>query len=163
MKRAISLLLIFVLSISMFCTDANAIDGDSFTPYVVDYIVTTDTNTDYENADNIRATGLIASYHLSLTKSGKTLNIYGLTQCSPDVVKCGFKNLTIQRRKNNTDAWDDYYEYGNVYAEAVAASLSTTLVVEAGYQYRISCKHYAKKNLLSIQTISNTSNIVTVS
>ena len=148
---------------SLFVFDIGAIYEETSIPYVVDFVITTDIDNTVTDVNNTRATGLIASYSLRLTKSGTTLNIYGVTQCSPDVVKSGFKDLTVQRRKTSDDSWTDYYEYGNIYAEAVAANLSTTLVVESGYQYRISCKHYAKKNLLSTQTISNTSNIVTVS
>lgn len=148
---------------SFFSVDVNALDDEEVVPYVVDFAITTDAGVISTDVSNTRASGLIASYSLTLTKTGTTLNIYGVTQCSPDVVKCGFKNLTIQRRKTSSDSWEDYYEYGNVYRDAVAASLSTTLVVASGYQYRISCKHYAKKSLLSVQTIANTSNIVTVS
>ena len=57
--------------------------------------------------------------------------------------------------------WEDYYVYGDLYIDAFAANLDTTLIVPPNYQYRISCKHYAKKNWLMVQTIANTSNIVT--
>ena len=164
MKKTMSFLLCAVLMFSFFNINADASDNTDFIPYVIDFVVTTDINTAETNETSSRASGLIGSYGLTLTtKANSTLYLEGLTNCSPEVVKCGFKDLTVQRRKTTSDAWKDYYEYGNVYAEATAAGLSTTLAVESGYQYRIYCKHYAKKNIFSVETISNTSNIVTVS
>ncbi len=163
MKRIITFFLCFALIFSAASFDIVA-GNDEDAPVILDFVLITDgeQNTDDTNS-NARVSGLIMSYGLSLTKSGTTLNLRGQTYGAIDVIKCGFKNLTIERRKTSDDSWEDYYEFGNVYREAVAADLSTTLVVASGYQYRISCKHYAKKNLLAIQTISNTSNIVTVS
>lgn len=162
MKRTAAFIIALILIISTFSFITSAIDYE-ITPTVLDFTMTTKINQEYchENTD-MRATGLILSYGLELRKSGTTLTILGVTDCSLDVVKCGYKNLTIQRRKTSSDSWSDYYEYGNVYAEATAAHLNTTLSVASGYQYRISCKHYAKKSLLLTQSISNTSNIVIV-
>lgn len=160
MKKALSLALCTVLMFSFFCIHATATTNEVFVPYVVDFSVTTEINMLTTEENSNRASGLINSYGLSLTKTGNTLLIEGLTQCSLEVVKCGFKDLTIQRRKTSSDSWKDYYEYGNVYRDAIAAGLSTTLAVESGYQYRIYCKHYAKKNIFSVETITNTSNIV---
>ena len=163
MKKIISFFLSMVLMLSFFAINTNAISEEKFIPYVVEFnIVELNDVSFYEESTN-RATGLITSYGLNLYKTGTTLEITGRTHGSSSVIKCGFKDLTIQRRKSSSDSWVDYYEYGNVYADAVAANLDTTLVVESGYQYRISCKHYAKKNILSVETIANTSNIVTVS
>ena len=39
--------------------------------------------------------------------------------------------------------------------------ISKSLTVTSGYQYRVTCTHYAKKSLLSTQKINNTSNTVT--
>lgn len=163
MKRIISFLICAVLMFSFCAINASASETEVFVPYVIDFTITTEISIAEADAMNSRASGLISSYGLSLTKSGNVLSIEGRTNCSPGVVKCGFKDLTVQRRKTSSDAWKDYYEYGNVYRDATAAGLSTTLAVESGYQYRIYCKHYAKKNIFSVETISNTSNIVTVS
>ena len=117
------------------------------------------TNQDYEEN---RASGLIFSYNLSASKENSTtLVIYGLTSCDPAVVKCGFKNLKVQRRANSSSSWSDFHDYGNVYEDTNLAAIGRTLTVDPGYQYRVTCKHYAKKNVLNTQTISNTSNIVT--
>lgn len=145
---------------SCFTISVNASDGEVFVPHVIDFVVVTEINTVSAEENNNRASGLIYSYGLSLSKTGTTLCIEGLTQCALEVVKCGFKDLTVQRRATSSDSWKDYYEYGNVYRDATAAGLSTTLAVESGYQYRIYCKHYAKKNIFSVETITNTSNIV---
>lgn len=163
MKRFFSFFLCLILIFSsLLAVEVNATEKDDFTPYMVDFTLTTDVVEDSNVGDNTRAS-LIHSYSLHLTKTGNTLNITGQTHGSTEVVKSGFKDLTIQRRKTSDDSWKDYYEYGNLYADATAANLNTTLVVESGYQYRISCKHYAKKNIFSVQTIANTSGIVTVS
>lgn len=163
MKRIISVFLCLALLATAFTINITAIEETS-NPIVLDFIVTTEPEEFIlDQTSTPRVTGLINSYGLSLSKSGTTLNISGRTYGSTEVIKCGFKNLTVERRKTSDDSWEDYYEYGNVYVDGIYANLSTTLVVASGYQYRISCKHYAKKNLLAIQTVSNTSNIVTVS
>lgn len=149
--------------LSSLIFEVSATDYEKSSPYVVDFVLTSENEILIENGSETRATDLIFSYGLGLTKSGTTLNITGKTIGSNEVVKAGFKDLEVERRKTSSDSWKTYYDYGNVYRDAGAANLNTTLVVEAGYQYRISCKHYAKKSLLSTQTISNTSNIVTVS
>lgn len=139
----------------MLAFDISAADSD--------VVLTANSEITVAEGNETRVSGLITAYGLSLEKSGTTLKIYGQTLAAPDVVKCGFKNLVIQRRASSDDSWKEYYDFGNRYIEMSFASFSTTLVVPAGYQYRISCKHYAKKNLLSVQTIANTSNIVAVS
>ena len=159
MKRFTVLLLCMIVLSSCFTFNAGA------TYYMVNSVekLSSGTETSLSQEANTRATGLIYSYSLNLSKTGTTLYISGTTVGTLDAVRTGFKNLEIERRKTTSDSWKTYYDYGNVYRDSGGANLNTTLVVEAGYQYRISCKHYAKKNILSVQTISNTSNIVTVS
>lgn len=161
MKRIFSFFLCLILMFSLMTVEVNATEKDVFTPCVVDFALTTDPSEASDAGDNTRAS-LIHAYGLDLSKNGNTLHITGQTYGSGDVVKAGFKDLKIQRRKTSDDSWEDYYEYGNVYRDSTGAALDTTLLVASGYQYRISCKHYAKKNILSVQTIANTSNIVTV-
>lgn len=163
MKKTIIILMCITLLFSLFAFNAGAENDEEFTPYVIDFVLTSDVGYIQNTNAETRASGLIQAYSLSLSKSGTTLNIYGETLGTSEVVRTGFKNLVVQRRKTTSDSWEEYYDYGDVYRDAIAAGLSTTLVVERGYQYRISCKHYAKKSLLSTQTVSNTSNIVTVS
>lgn len=160
MKKIITLFVSLILILSSFSIELYAVNED-FEPVILDFVVTA--VDDVVDGENTRASDLITSYALDLSKNGTTLHLTGRTYCSTGVVKCGFKNLTVERRKSSSYAWEDYYEYGNVYVEAVGAALDTTLVVPSGYQYRITCKHYAKKSLLVTQSISNASGIVTVS
>lgn len=161
MKRVISFLVCLITIFSVCFFDIEATYVEEFIPYVVDFNLTSDIEENTTSQNSTRATGLIDSYSLYLTKDGSTLHITGQTHGSMDAVRTGFKDLIIQRRKNTDDSWEDYYEYGDVFVDAFVASLNTTLIVPPNYQYRISCKHYAKKNWLMVQTIANTSNIVT--
>ena len=141
MKRFISIIMALVCLFSFL----------SFATYAAD-----------NNGKEIQASGLIFQYNLAISKKNSTtLSIEGFTDCDPVVVKCGFKNLKVQRRVNSSYSWSDYYDYGNVYEDSAYAVIGRYLTVEPGYQYRVTCKHYAKKNILNTQTISNTSNIVT--
>lgn len=160
MKRAVSFFLSIVMMFSFFAFDTLATD-DGFEPYVIDFSLLPDFDFDSDDENSSRATGLITSYVLSLSKTGSVLHIVGGTYGTSQVVKSGFKDLTVQRRKSTNDSWTDYYEYGNVYIDAFMATVDTKLAVAANYQYRVTCKHYAKKSLLVTQTISNVSNIVT--
>lgn len=161
MKKIISAFLCLIMILTAFTLNVSATNKNMYGPEVIEFVLTTESDLSIEN--NIRANDLITSYGLGLTNNGTTLTIFGRTNCAADIVKCGFKNLVVERRKTSSDSWEEYYDYGNVYVDAASANLSTTLSVASGYQYRISCKHYAKKNILSVQTIANTSNIVTVS
>lgn len=108
------------------------------------------------SSSGTRATGLIRSYSLHIEREGSTLlKIYGLTSCDLSVVRCGFKGLKVQRRLNSSSSWTTYHDYGNDYIDSDYYAIGFGLNVEPGYQYRLVCKHYAKKNILSIETISN--------
>lgn len=148
--------------VSTFTFEISAIDEIEPAPVVLSFSLSSDFDTALSDENSARVSGLISSYGVSLEKSGTKLNLYGQTHGSPGVVKCGFKDLVVQRRATSSDSWKDYYDFGNLYVDATFANLSTTLSVAAGYQYRFTCKHYAKKSLLVTQTISNTSNIVIV-
>lgn len=140
-KRIVSMIMVLII---LFCSF-------SFVTYARD-----------NSGNEIQASGLIFRYNLAISKKDSTtIHIEGLTDCDPVVVKCGFKNLIVQRRASSSSSWSDYYDYGNIYDDSNLAALGKYLAVDVGYQYRVTCKHYAKKNLFSTQTISNTSNIVT--
>lgn len=162
MKKFFCALLSFVLMFSFFAFDTFAVSEAETAPHVIDF--TLSSANDFSVVSNeTRVSGLILSYGISISKSGTSVVIKGKTACASDVVKCGFKNLTVERRKSSSYSWSDYYDYGDVYRDASAATLNTTLSVASGYQYRVTCKHYAKKNLLLTENISNVSNIITVS
>ncbi len=160
MKKLVLYVLSLTLTFSFFVLDTKAI-SDEIKPYIIDTVITTEIIDIEDNENNTRATGLITSYGLNLTKSGSILNLTGRTFGTSEVIKSGFKDIMVQRRKTSSDPWKDYFDYGDVYADAFAANLNTKISVAANYQYRVTCKHYAKQNILMVQTISNTSNIVT--
>lgn len=160
MKKIIAFFLTILLILTPINYNASAKSNEEPTPYVVDFTITPRDAVNVTD-ENIRATGLIVLYDLSLSRTGTILNITGNTSCIGSVVKCGFKDLMVQRRKTSSDSWKDYFDIGDVYANTVAANLDMDVSVASGYQYRITCKHYAKKSLLSVETISNVSNIAT--
>lgn len=161
-KKCILLVLSLALVFTGCMIPVNAKNGEEDVPYVIDFSLASPIIEDEFIPNDSRASGLIVYYSLGLTKTGTTLNISAKTYCTSEVVKCGFKNLVVERKKSTSSTWSEYYDFGNVYVETNAASLSTTLSVASGYQYRLSCKHYAKKSLLVTESISNTSNIVAV-
>lgn len=109
-----------------------------------------------------QATGLIVSYSVGVSCNGSTLLIAGKTNCNPEVVKCGFKTVTVQRRTSSSASWTTYKTYEDLYNNSFVYTLGKSLSVPTGYQYRVTCTHYAKKNLLSTQKINNTSNVIAI-
>lgn len=107
------------------------------------------------------ASNLITGSSISISKSGNSLIIAGITKGSADVTECGFKKVTIQRRKNSSSSWSNYKTYENLYNKSDYYRLSKKITVASGYQYRVTCTHYAKKNILSTQKIDKTSNTIT--
>lgn len=162
MKRSVSLLLCIIVLFTCCVFQTNAINEEDFIPYVIDLSLTSSIYKNEYESTEIRATGLIMSYGLEISATGTTIKIRGETYCAGSVVKSGFKNLVVQRKKASSSSWSDYYDYGDLYNSSYSATLSTTLAVASGYEYRVTCKHYAKKNLLMTQSISNTSNVVSV-
>ena len=112
-----------------------------------------------DNGISTYTTGLITMYRISASKSGNNLIVGGKTNCTADVVKCGFSKVTIQVRLNSTAPWSTYKTYTDLYVDSRVYNLSKTIAVSSG-QYRVTCTHYAKKSLLSTEKINNTSNIV---
>lgn len=162
MKRFVSLVLCAVLLLSCCAFQTSAANEEDFVPYVVDFSLTSPTFETANKVDESRASGLILSYKLALSASGNTLTIRAETYCVASVVKSGFKNLVVQRKLTTSSTWSDYYDYGDLYNDNYAALLTTKLAVSSGYQYRVTCKHYAKKSLLVTENITNTSNVVAV-
>lgn len=113
--------------------------------------------------DMARASDLISGYAIGISKSGTTIDIVGKTIGRYDVVKSGYTKVVIQRRANSSSSWSNYKTYKDIYADLPACYLSKSITVAKGYQYRVTCVHYAKKSLLSTQKIDNTSNTVTIS
>lgn len=106
------------------------------------------------------ASGLIDAYSIGISKNGNTLIIAGKTSGSSVVIKSGFTKVTIQRRKDSSSSWTDFKTYEDLYNDASSYYLAKTYIVISGYEYRVTCTHYAKKNILSVQKINNTSNTI---
>lgn len=110
--------------------------------------------------DMARISGLITSYSIKLSKSGSTLRLAAITTCVTDVTRCGLKELIIQKRNSSSSSWENYIVFNDLYVDSSSHSYSNSYTVPSSYQYRATCKHYAKKSLLNTQTINDTSNIV---
>ena len=118
-------------------------------------------NTVYTANEDTRASDLIAAWAIAISKSGtNTVNIAGVTTGTHEVVKSGFKEVVVQRRASSSAAWTDYVTYEDLYIDQIGYVLAKSLTVPTGYQYRVTCIHYAKKNFLSVQKIDNVSNVI---
>lgn len=106
------------------------------------------------------ATGLISSYNIGVGADGNTLKVVAKTYGTIGVVKAGFTEIRVQRRKNVTQAWSDYATYSDIYNNTSSYLFSKAITVTGGYIYRATCVHYAKKNIFSVQKINNASNII---
>lgn len=160
MKRLISLLLCAITLFTCCVFQTSAVEEEKFVPYVTDFELTSAVLEHTNETVESRVSGLILSYGVELSITGTSIKIRAQTNCIADVVKCGFKNFVVQRKKTTGTTWSDYYDYGDMYTETFSSNVNTTLAVGSGYQYRVTCKHYAKKSLLVTQSISNTSNVV---
>ncbi len=106
------------------------------------------------------ASGLINNYSIAISKSGSNLIIAGTTYGKSNVTKCGFTKVTVQRKSSSSTSWSNYQTYNDLYKDARSYTLSKTLSVPSGYEYRVICTHYAKVNIFSTQKIDNTSNTI---
>ncbi len=118
-------------------------------------------NNPANNNDSGRASNLISFYSIGISKDGNTLYVVGKTSGTTQVVLTGFKEVVIQRRANSSASWSDYITYEDLYIAEVGYNLAKAITVPSGYQYRVTCIHYAKKNIFSVQKIDNVSNILT--
>lgn len=116
----------------------------------------------YTDQNDAKASNLISAYGLVVAKEGtNTLYVVAKTTGTLEVVKSGFKEIVIQRRANSSSSWTDYATYEDIYIDEIGYTVSRSLTVPTGYQYRATCIHYAKKNIFSVQKIDNVSNTVT--
>ncbi len=155
----LSLLFVFQTGMVVFAEDEPDWQDITLTQEEMDEILNQNPN----NQISPLASDLIYRYSIGISKSGSTLTIAGKTSCFADVVKCGFTVVTIQRRKNSSASWATYKTYEDLYRSSITYILSKSITVAKGYQYRVTCTHYAKKSLFSTQKIKNTSNTVTIS
>lgn len=107
------------------------------------------------------ATGLIIDKRIGIAKSGSNLLITGYTKGTDEVKKCGFTEVIIERKKASESKWSGYITYKSLYSDSNKYTLSKSVAVESGYQYRVTAVHYAKKSLFSTQKIEATTGYLT--
>lgn len=166
MKKRVLSVVSVILAIFTIVPSVNAADDDI--PQWHDLVITQEefneilaNNVIHTVDEDSRASNLINLWAIAIEK-GRTneLKIGGKTTGTSEVVKSGFKELIIQRRASSSAAWSDYITYKDLYIDEFAYVLIKSVTVPTGYQYRVTCTHYAKKNFLSVQKIDNVSNVV---
>lgn len=115
---------------------------------------------EYEESSKARATGLIMKKNIGIAKSGSALLISGYTYGTSDVEKTGFKEVVIERRKNSSSSWSEYKVYEDLYSSSAKYTLSKSVTVPSGYQYRVTAIHYAKASLFSTQKVEGVSGYI---
>lgn len=166
MKKIVSLVCVLCLLLSLFLP-SSAFGNEEMQEEWQDITLTEEEfnevlSNNPNNDISTYATGLIISYSIGISKDDKALVIAGKTSGSLDVKKCGFSVLIIQRRTDSSDTWKNYLTYKDLYNDATIYYLGKTLNLPSGFQYRVTCTHYAKKNILSVQKVDNVSNTVTL-
>lgn len=166
MKKATSRTLAILLSL-LFIFQANLVVFADNEPDWQDVILSQEQfdeilSQNPDNQLNPRTSGLILMYAISMSASGNTLLIAGKTICDPDVTKSGFTVVTLKRRESSLDSWSTYKTYEDLYNNSSSCFISKSITVPKGYQYRVYCTHYAKKNLFSREKIDNASNALAI-
>ncbi len=163
LRSFLTVCLAFIMLVpTTFAADANATEWKdvALTDEEIASILALNPNNPTSNA-NTRASDLISFWSIGISKDGNTLYVVGKTTGTAEVVKSGFKEVVIQRRATSSSSWSDYITYEDLYIDQFAYNLAKSLTVPSGYQYRVTCVHYAKKNIFSVQKIDNVSNIIT--
>ncbi|MCM1133553.1 MAG: hypothetical protein NC340_08795 [Ruminococcus flavefaciens] len=149
MKKILTLCLAAALMCSVPAMPANAVSDP------VEQTVSSE--------NQIKATGLIKSFDLSVSASGKTLYINGATTATDAMKSIGYKDIAIEFSSNGVN----WYTEKNIDDLLISNSYSYHLndyavSVNGGFYYRVSCNHYAKaKGLLGgSQSEPNSSNSV---
>ncbi len=165
MRKIISLGLIIISILGIFVIPVSAQnDANIILPETNDAIIDEVYglyNTDVEVEVTPRATGLIISKSLKLSKTSSALKITATTTCASDVDKCGFTYIKLQRKVNGS--WTDYKTYTDQYSESTSKTFSKSVSVPTAYTYRVICEHYAEKSKLLIFKDTETSYNVTSS
>lgn len=107
-----------------------------------------------------RATGLIISATAAINDDYKLLQFVGTINCMYYVVKCGFEDIVVQRRASSSSSWTDYYTFDDSYEESNTHTVIKAVTTNTGYEYRVTCTLYAKKNIFSVERIDMVSNIM---
>lgn len=113
-----------------------------------------------------RAKGLISSYRISVSHSGKTLYINGATLSDSSMKSIGYKDISVEYSSDGVKWYNEKDINDLLKSNSSSYYLNNYAVsVKGGYYYRISCTHYAKEKGLfgSSQSVDNTSNSVWIS
>jgi len=161
MKKIISLfLVVFALALPNVTAFAQTGEESTVEPIAFDYYISDENFNKLDHVDAINSeistcsTGLIIKKTLSLAIDGNNLIIKASTNGIEDVKKCGFTYIKLQQYKNGT--WIDYKIFEDLYSDSVKYSVTKSIAAAKGYKYRVTAQHYAKKSLLSIEKIVNT-------
>lgn len=165
MKKALHKVISVILLFSLLIPNVTAFATESEKPEWQDVYLTEEQfdeifPSNSENNIMPLAADLIMEYYIGISKEGNTLYIGGKTFGNAEVVKSGFTKVTIQKKLPTSPTWNDYITYKDLYADASHYILTKSVTLASGYQYRVVCTHYAKKNILSTQKIDNTSNVL---
>lgn len=107
-----------------------------------------------------RATGLIDNGGVGIDNDYKMLRMAAIINCDMDVVKCGFEDIIVQRRASSSSDWTTYHQFDDDLADLFSHACIKAVTVVTGYEYRVICTLYAKKNIFSVQRIDTESNIL---
>lgn len=158
MAVILSILFVFQVSFCAYAQDEPEWEDIEFTQEEFDEITALNPG----NEVMPYATGLIVDKHIALTYKGTSLIIAGDTMCYSSVKRCGFSYLKIKERANKSLSWTTFMTYTDLCSDTSYYRLSKTVPVKQGYQYQVECTHYAKKSVLSVEKINNTSNLIII-
>lgn len=108
-----------------------------------------------------RTEGLISNRFLSISKSGNNILITAYTYSNAIMSWIGIQNISIERSSDNVH-WTEESNLGSMYTFNSSSYTITNynVIVNGGYYYRVSLKHYADNGYGTTQTVDNTSNTV---
>lgn len=157
MKKLISLLMaimIFILPcFTAFAAEEEPAHGDYYISEE-DFMKLEHVSSE-DNGAAPYASGLIYQKGLNLAINGNDLIIQAYTTGTTEVVKCGFKYITLRRYEGG--AWKDYVTFNDIYSDSDYCYTSKYVAAARGYSYRVTARHYAKKSLISTEKIDNIS------
>lgn len=107
-----------------------------------------------------RATGLILRATAAIDNDHKLLQFVGTIGCRPEVVKCGYEDIIVQRRASSSSSWSHYYTFDDSLEESNTHTAVKAVTTVTGYEYRVTCTLYAKKNIFSVERIDMETNII---
>lgn len=115
----------------------------------------------YFDEMNERTAGLISQYHNSISNSNGNISLTAWTHSSNNMSWIGIQNISIERSSDNVH-WTEESNLGSMYTFNSSSYTITNynVIVNGGYYYRVSLKHYADNGYGTTQTVDNTSNTV---